>query len=92
MAPATSARIVVRSASSAARAPNPIDTPLPLISASPSFGRSSCGAISARVSASPPGIVRPSSRAWPRPITTMAIEAMCMRSDAPTEPTSGTIG
>ena len=46
----------------------------------------------AAASASAPSRISPSTSAVPRPIATLAIAAMCMRSDAPTEPIAGTTG
>ena len=70
-----------------------VETWVPLISASPSFGPSSTGASPAAASASAAGVARPATVASPSPIRTAARCASGARSpEAPTEPCTGMTG
>ncbi len=92
-APATKAAAIARSAANRPTKASAVDTWVPFRSASPSFGPSTTGARPAAFNASRPGIVRPSKRASPSPISTAERCASGARSpDAPTEPCAGIEG
>ena len=82
-----------RAAGGHERAACPTETPFAEMSARPSFGCRTGGSTPARRIASGPGRTSPSNSARPpMPAATSPIAAMCIRSDAPTEPISGTTG
>ncbi len=87
-----SAAAATRAARATTSAPWPMLTPLAEIDARPSFASRTMTGMPARRMASAPDRRSPWYSAAPSPMSTRAMQAIDIRSDAPTDPYSGTMG